>query len=52
MSGTRNTHGEMRNAYKILVIKLEMKRTLGRLRHRWEDGNELDLNDLGYETVN
>jgi hypothetical protein len=28
--------GEMRNAYKILVRKLEGKRPLGRPRHRWE----------------
>jgi hypothetical protein len=26
--------GEMRNAYKILVGKLEGKRSLGRYRHR------------------
>jgi hypothetical protein len=28
---------EMRNAYKIWVRKPEMKRPLGRHRHRWED---------------
>jgi hypothetical protein len=28
---------EMRKAYKILVGKLEGKRSLGRPRHRWED---------------
>jgi hypothetical protein len=27
--------GEKRNAYKILVGKLEGKRLLGRPRHRW-----------------
>jgi hypothetical protein len=28
--------GEMKNAYKILVGKLESKRPLGRPRRRWE----------------
>jgi hypothetical protein len=28
--------GEMRNAYKVLVGKLERKRPLGRPRHRWK----------------
>jgi hypothetical protein len=32
-----STNGEKRNAYRILVGKLEEKRRLGRLRHRWED---------------
>jgi len=30
--------GEMRNAYKILAVKPEGKRTFGRRRSRWEDG--------------
>jgi hypothetical protein len=29
--------GRMRNAYKILVGKPEMKRPVGRPRRRWED---------------
>jgi hypothetical protein len=29
--------GEMRNAHKMLVGKLEKKRPLGRHRRRWED---------------
>jgi hypothetical protein len=28
---------EMRHAYKILVVKLEGKRLLGRLRNRWNN---------------
>jgi hypothetical protein len=31
----------MRNAYKMLVVKAEGKRPLGRPRHRWE--NIVDL---------
>jgi hypothetical protein len=33
----------MRNAYKILVRKLEEKRPLGRPRHRWEAIIRMDL---------
>jgi hypothetical protein len=32
--------GEMRNAYKILVIRPEGKRPFGRPRRRWEDNNQ------------
>jgi hypothetical protein len=32
-----STHGEMRNACRILVGKSEGKKPLGRPRNRWED---------------
>jgi hypothetical protein len=35
--------GEEREVYKVLVGKLEGKRPLRRLRHRWEDGIGRDL---------
>jgi hypothetical protein len=35
--------GEERKVYKVLVGKPEGKRTLGRTRHRWEDGLRMDL---------
>jgi hypothetical protein len=35
--------GEMRNAYRILVGKLEGKRPLGRPRHMWVDNIKMDL---------
>jgi hypothetical protein len=28
-------HGEKRNAYRVLVGKMEGKRQLGRPKHRW-----------------
>jgi hypothetical protein len=35
--------GEKRNAYRVLVRKLEGKRPLGRSRRRWEDNIKMDL---------
>jgi hypothetical protein len=37
MGGACSTNGENRNAYRILVGKLEGKRPLGRPKCRWED---------------
>jgi hypothetical protein len=34
---------EERNVYRVLVGKPEGKRSLGRPRHRWEDGIRMDL---------
>jgi hypothetical protein len=31
--------------YKILVRRLEEKRSLGRSRHRWEDNIKMNLKD-------
>jgi hypothetical protein len=43
--------GEMRNAYKILIGKLEGKRALGRPRYRWEDNIALDRREIGWEVL-
>jgi hypothetical protein len=40
---------QMRNAFKILVIKPEGKRSHGRPRHRWEDSMKMDLTEMGWE---
>jgi hypothetical protein len=38
--------GEKRNAYRILVGKLEEKRPLGRPRRRWVDNNKMGLREI------
>ena len=38
---------QSRNTYKVLVGKLEGKRSLGRPRRRWEDNINMDLRDVG-----
>jgi hypothetical protein len=39
--------GEERKLYKVLVVKPEGKRPLGRPRLRWEDGIRMDLMEIG-----
>jgi hypothetical protein len=39
--------GEERKVYKVLVVKSEGKRPLGRPRRRWEDGVRMDLREIG-----
>jgi hypothetical protein len=39
--------GEMRNAYNVLVGKLEGKRPLGRPRRRWEVIIRMDVRETG-----
>ena len=39
--------GERRGIYRVLVGKLEGKRTLWRLGHRWEDNIKMDLQEVG-----
>jgi len=38
--------GGERGMYRVLVGKPERKRTLGRPRHRWEDNNNMDLQEV------
>jgi hypothetical protein len=40
--------GEMRGVYRVLMVKLEGRRPLGRPRRRWEDNIEMDLQELGF----
>ena len=40
--------GDRRSLYRVLVGKPEGKRSLGRLRRRWEDGMKVDLKEVGW----
>jgi hypothetical protein len=44
--------GEERKVYRILVGRPEGERPLGRLRHRWEDGIQMDFREIGWRSVN
>jgi len=39
--------GERRGVYRVLVVKPEGKRPLGRPRRRWEDNIKVDLLEVG-----
>jgi hypothetical protein len=43
--------GEKKNAYRLLVGKPEVKRTLGRPRRRWVDNIRMDLVEVGWGDV-
>jgi len=38
----------MRDVYRVLVVKYEGKRPLGRPRRRWEDNNKMDFQEVRY----
>jgi hypothetical protein len=40
--------GGKRNTYRLLVVKPEGKRPLGRPRHRWVDNIRMDLGEVGW----
>jgi len=40
---------KMRNGYKILVGKLERKRSLGSPKRTWEKNIKMDMKEIGYE---
>jgi hypothetical protein len=43
--------GEKRNVNRLLVGKLEGKRPLGRLRHKWIDNIKMELLEIGMSVV-
>jgi hypothetical protein len=43
--------GKERKLYKVLVGKPKGKRSVGRPRHRWEDGIRMDLRETGLGDV-
>jgi len=38
---------EKRGVYRVLLVKPEGKRPLGRPRHRWEDNIKMDMQEVG-----
>jgi hypothetical protein len=48
MGRTCSTYGERRGVYRVLVGKPERRRSLGRLRRRWEDNIKMDLREVGW----
>jgi hypothetical protein len=44
--------GEKRNAYRVLVGKLEGKRPLGKPKRIWEDNIKMDLREIGWDSMN
>jgi hypothetical protein len=49
MGDACSTYGESRVVYMVLVGKPEVKRPIGRPRHRWEDNIKMDLQEVGCE---
>jgi hypothetical protein len=43
--------GEKRNGYRLLLVKPEGKRPLGRLRRRWVDNIRMGLGEVGWSDV-
>jgi hypothetical protein len=48
MGGTCGTRGKV---YRLLVVKPEGKRPLGRQKRRWEDGIRMNLRQTGRGSV-
>jgi hypothetical protein len=51
MGKAGSTNGDKRNAYRILVVKPEGKRPLGRPRLRWLDNIKMDLREIGWSDM-
>jgi hypothetical protein len=51
MGGVYSTNMEKRNSYRLLVVKPEGKRLLGRPRCRWVDNIWMDLGEIGWGGV-
>jgi hypothetical protein len=47
-----HTWGRREVFYRVLAVRPEGKRPLGRPRHRWEDNIKLDLREIGINGVN
>jgi hypothetical protein len=52
MGGACSAVGEERGVYRVLVVKHEGKRPLGRPRRRWEDNIKINLQEVGCGGMN
>jgi hypothetical protein len=52
VGGTCGTHDGGKRCYRVLVVRLEGKRPLGRPRRRWEDNIKMDFREGGIEGAN
>jgi hypothetical protein len=43
---------EERGVYRVLIIRPEGKRPLGRPKRRWEDNIKMDLREIGIDGAN
>jgi hypothetical protein len=48
-AGHIELRGKNRNAYRVLMGKLEGKRPLGSPKHRWEDNIKMDFRETGWD---
>ena len=46
IGGVCGMYGERRGTYRVLVVRPEGKRPLGRSRRRWDDNIKIDLKEL------
>jgi hypothetical protein len=44
--------GKGRDVYRVLVVRPEGKRPLGRPRRKWEDNIKMDLREIGIDRTN
>jgi len=44
--------GLKRNAYKILMMKLDGSKQFERQRHGWENNIKMDIQEMGWEVLN
>jgi hypothetical protein len=51
MGGACSSYGNRRGVYRVLVVKPEGKRPLGRPVFRWKDNIKMDLQDVGCKTL-
>jgi hypothetical protein len=51
MVGPCSTNGEKRNAYRLLTVKPEGRRPVGRPRRKWVDNIRMDLGEVGWGDV-